>query len=196
MDKCSLCRKHGTKLFLKGVRCTSPKCAFTRRNYLPGDHGAKNQNPRKSEYGRQMQEKQKAKAEYGLREREFAKIFNNASKSREQTGEELLKLLELRFDNILYRLGWAVSRTQAKQLISHRKIMINDQPSNISSMVLKPHDKITPKKSDDIKVTKVTVPKWLKAEGKKTEALVDHVPLRTEIDTDLDEQLIIEFYRR
>lgn len=193
-DACGLCRKFGTKLFLKGSRCTSPKCALTRRNYKPGQHGPKSKLPRRSEYGHQLFEKQKAKAEYDLRERQFAKIFREASRSRQATGEELLSLLERRLDNIVYRLGWAVSRAQARQLVSHRHFLVNGKFTNIPSRILKPHDKISPRKT--IETHKVTCPKWLKLETKKREAEILRLPLREEIETDLDEQLIIEFYSR
>lgn len=196
MDKCTKCRKFGVKLFLKGARCTSPKCPFTRRNYQPGAHGGKKRAPRKSEYGIQLLEKQKAKAEYGLREREFSKIFREASRSKESTGEELLRLLELRLDNIIYRLGWAASRASARQLVGHRKIMVNERVANIPSMVLEPKDKITPKGKEAVKPDKIGVPKWLKLEPKKMEAEILRQPSREEIETDLDEQLIIEFYSR
>jgi small subunit ribosomal protein S4 len=193
-DACARCRKFGTKLFLKGSRCTSPKCALTRRNYKPGLHGPKSRIARRSEYGHQLFEKQKAKAEYALRERQFAKIFRDASRSRQATGEELLSLLERRLDNVVYRLGWAISRAQSRQLVSHRFMMVNGKITNIASRTLKAGDKISPRKT--IEVHKVTLPKWLKLESKKREAEILRLPLREEIETDLDEQLIIEFYSR
>jgi small subunit ribosomal protein S4 len=195
MDKCSKCRKFGAKLFLKGERCLTPKCAFTRRNYQPGAHGARSSS-RKSEYGLQLFEKQKAKAEYGLREREFAKIFRQASKSKANTGVELLRLLEMRLDNIVYKLGWAASRMQARQVTSHRKIKVNDRIVNIPSIVLKPKDKITPAKTGAISPNKVTLPKYLKANVKAMSAEVLRQPERSEIESDLDEQKILEFYSR
>jgi small subunit ribosomal protein S4 len=192
---CRQCRQQGTKLFLKGARCLSPKCALTRRNYRPGSPGAKSGGSlRKSEFGRQLLEKQKAKAEYGIRERQFAKIFKEASQAHGATGEVLLRLLEERLDNVVYRLGWASSRAQARQLVSHRYFTINDKIVNIPSMRVKPKDIIKCRKK--IEIYKTTVPKWLKLDAKKTSAEVLREPLRTEIETDLDEQLIIEFYSR
>lgn len=191
---CRKCREHGTKLFLKGVRCTTPKCAFTRRSYRPGLQGPKTANPRKSEYGLQLLEKQKAKAEYGLRERQFAKTFNKAGRSKAATGEVLLSLLEERLDNVIYRLGWAVSRAQARQLVSHRNFTLNGKIVNIPSMQVKPKDVIKPRKT--IAASKTTVPKWLKLDPKNMTAEVLTYPARAEIETDLDEQLIIEFYSR
>lgn len=194
MDKCAKCRKFSVKLFLKGSRCTSPNCSLTRRNYQPGAHGTKGTS-RKSEYGLQLVEKQKAKAEYNLRERQFAKIFKHAMRAKENTGEELLRLLELRLDNVVYRLGLASSRSEARQLVGHRKVKLNGKIVNIPSIILKSHDKISPV-SLTIKPIKVNVPKWLRTEPKKLEAEVLHEPSRAEIETDIDEQLIIEFYSR
>ena len=195
-NQCRQCRKFGTKLFLKGERCLSPKCAFTRRNYAPGSRGAKVRPPRRSEYGIQLLEKQKAKIEYGLRERQFSKIFKNASKSKTATGAELLKLLETRLDNVVYRLGWAASRPEARQLVLHRKIKLNDKIANIPSITLKPKDIVFPKDKSSIKPIKAIVPKWLKLNTKELKAEILRLPERNEIESDIDEQLIIEFYSR
>jgi small subunit ribosomal protein S4 len=196
MDKCSKCRKFGSKLFLKGARCATPNCAITRRNYPPGAHGTKKQNPRKSEYGIQLVEKQKAKAEYGLREKQFSNIFKKAGKSRENTGEELIRLLEMRLDNVIYRLGWATSRAQARQLVSHRKVKVNDKIVNIASMTLAVNDTVTPATKETLKPNKVTVPVWIEADEKALKAKIKTLPSRDEIETDIDDQLIIEFYSR
>jgi len=196
MDKCAKCRKFGAKLFLKGERCTSAKCSFTRRNYAPGSHGGKKKFSRKSEYGNQLLEKQKAKAEYGLRERQFAKIFRLASRSKENTGEELLRALEMRLDSLVYRLGWAVSRKQARQFVGHRQFKINDKIVNIPSVVLKVKDKISPLKKEFTLKNKVTPPKWLKLDSKNALVEILRKPAREEIETDLDEQKILEFYSR
>lgn len=195
-NQCRKCRKFGSKLFLKGERCLSAKCAITRRNYPPGGQGAKARPPRRSEYGIQLFEKQKAKAEYGLRERSFLKIFKNAVRAKTATGEELLKLLEMRFDNAIYRLGWAVSRAQARQLVLHRKFKLNNKIANIGSIVLKPKDIITVNKKVVIEPVKTPIPKWMTLEPKELKAEVVREPLRAEIETDIDEQLIIEFYSR
>lgn len=196
MDKCRQCRKFGTKLFLKGEKCISPKCPFTRRSYRPGLQGAKTKMVRKSEYGSDLFEKQKAKAEYGLRERQFVRFFKQASKSRQTTGEQLLRLLEMRFDNIIFRLGWAASRLQARQMINHRKFKINNKIINIPSIILQSKDKIQPLKREDIKIIKATIPKWLKVDNKNMIAEIIRPPIREEIETDLDEQKILEFYSR
>lgn len=196
MDSCRKCRKFGAKLFLKGERCTSPKCSFTRRNYQPGSHGGKKMTLRKSEYGTQLMEKQKAKAEYGLRERQFSKIFRLATRSKKNTGEQFLRLLEMRLDSTIFRLGWAVSLKQARQFVSHRQFKVNDKIVNIPSMTLKPKDKISPARKEKIQPNKVTLPKWLRIDVKNMTAEVLHLPSREEIETDLNEQLIIEFYSR
>lgn len=195
-DKCRQCRRFGTKLFLKGERCLSPKCALTRRSYAPGDRGAKRKSRRQSEYGVQLLEKQKAKAEYGLRERQFVNIFKKATRSKKATGFELLKFLETRLDNVVYRLGWASSRPQARQLVLHRKIKLNDRTVNIPSIILKTKDKISPKDKKNILPIKTVVPKWLKLDSKEFLAEVLRTPERTEIESDIDEQLITEFYSR
>lgn len=196
MDKCAKCRKFGTKLFLKGARCATPNCALTRRNYQPGAHGTKKSNRRKSEYGLQLLEKQKAKAEYGLREKQFSNIFKKAGKSRENTGEELIKLLEMRLDNVVYRLGWATSRAEARQLVSHRKIQVNGKIVNIPSKTVSINEAITPVSKEAIKPNKVNIPVWLSVDEKALKAEVKSVPSRDEIETDIDDQLIIEFYSR
>lgn len=195
MDKCRECRRFGAKLFLKGERCTSPKCAFTRRNYKPGTQGPKSRPSRKSEYGLQLLEKQKAKAEYGFREQQFANLFKKASRAKANTGEELFRLLETRLDNCIFRLGWANSRAQARQLVLHRKIKVNDKIVNIPSFQIKIGDILSPKESK-INISKVTVPTWLKFDAKKMQAKVENLPQKDEIETDLDSQLIIEFYSR
>lgn len=196
MDKCHKCRQHGAKLFLKGSRCLSPKCSFTRRNYRPGVFGAKKTSRRKSEYGLQLLEKQKAKAEYGIRERQFRNIFKNAAKSHLSTQEELLSLLETRLDNIVYRLGWAESRAQARQLVTHKKIKVNSRLVNIPSMVLKAKDIIVPAQKETVQISQSKPPKWLKFDPKKNQAEVISKPSRQDIESDLEEQLIIEYYSR
>ena len=196
MDKCTKCRKFRAKLFLKGDRCNTPNCALTRRNYPPGAHGTKKSNPRKSEYGLQLVEKQKAKAEYGLREKQFVNIFKRASKSAKNTGEQLFRLLEIRLDNIVYRLGWGVSRAQARQLVLHRKIQVNGKISNIPSLTVKSGDVISPVSKDLVKPSKVKIPNWIKVDEKSLKAEIKSLPTREDFDTDINDQLIIEFYSR
>jgi len=201
---CRDCRRFGAKLFFKGERCLTPKCAFTRRNNPPGStpiKGKSSRSPRrkkKSEFGQQLEEKQKAKAEYGIRERQFRAIFKKAAKTRAATGEVLLQNLERRLDNVIYRLGWAGSRNQARQIVGHKHIRVNDKIVDIPSALVKPKDIIEPRDKEIIKKTAVEKsipPKWLKVEKNFT-ATVTNVPLREEIDTPIDEQLIVEYYSR
>src|SRR5262245_2903069 len=138
---CKLCRREGIKLFLKGSRCDSPKCAIERRNSTPGMHGGRRGKP--SEYGRRLREKQKLKRFYGVFERQFRRYFTLASRSPENTGEVLLSILERRLDNVVHRLGFAPNRASARQLVSHGHVLVNGRMSNIPSLLLKPGDTIT-----------------------------------------------------
>jgi len=195
-NKCRECRKFGEKLFLKGERCDSPKCAMTQRNYAPGAHGGKRRG-KKSEYGLQLAEKQKAKAEYGLRERQFSLVFKKAARSQGATGAEMLKLLESRLDNIVYRLGWAKSRIQARQLVNHGHIKVNGKILDIPSYSAKVKDVVEPVNQEFIKTTQIKkplIPAWIKEKAMKAE--IEHLPAREEIDNPIDEQLIVEFYSR
>lgn len=199
--KCRLCRREGTKLFLKGERCYSPKCPVERKGALPpGQHGQKGRR-KISAYGLQLREKQKAKRIYGVLERQFRRYFGIALKKRGATGETLLTLLETRLDNILYRLGFVFSRSIARQVISHNHVLVNGKKINISSANLKPNDTISlstkalgmpvVKKSLEAKI-KPSV--WL--EKKAAVGKVIRLPKREEIDTDINEQLIVEYYSR
>src|SRR6516225_1501730 len=140
---CKLCRREGIKLFLKGTRCDSPKCAIERRDFAPGMHGARRGKP--SEYAIRLREKQKLKRFYGVFERQFRRYFELASRSPENTGEVLLSIMERRLDNIVYRLGFAASRAAARQLVSHGHIVLNDHAANIPSLLVKAGDKIAVK---------------------------------------------------
>jgi small subunit ribosomal protein S4 len=195
-NKCRTCRKFGEKLFLKGERCNSPKCGIVKRNFGPGAHGGARRG-KKSEYGLQLQEKQKAKAEYGLREKQFSLTFNKAARSAEVTGEALLKILETRLDNIVYRLGWASSRISARQLVNHGHIKVNGALVDIPSYQTKAKDVIEPMSNETIEKTQVEkaqVPGWLKVKNFKAEIV--NLPTREEIETSIDEQLVVEFYSR
>src|SRR5208282_3978711 len=142
-SKCKQCRREGIKLFLKGTRCDSPKCAIERRNSAPGMHGARRSKP--SEYGVRLREKQKLKRFYGVLERQFRRYFSLASRSPENTGEVLLSILERRLDNIVYRLGFAPSRAAARQLVNHGHILLNGRVATIPSMLVKAGDTVTAK---------------------------------------------------
>ena len=200
---CRLCRREGTKLFLKGDRCYSDKCAFNSRPVPPGQHG---QGRRKvSEYGLQLREKQKMRRAYGLLEKQFRLYFNKASRVKGlTTGEALLQLLELRLDNIVYRLGLGVSRAQARQLTLHRHILVNDKRVNIPSYQVKPGDVISvTEASQNIDLFKAVkengvsnIPKWLEMDASKLVGKVLQKPERSDVDLTLEEHLVVEYYSK
>lgn len=201
---CRLCRREGTKLFLKGERCYSRKCAFERRSYAPGQHGQAITR-RVKEYGVQLRAKQKLRRIYGIRERQFYGYLREAMRQRAITGETLLQLLELRLDNVVYRLGFAVSRRQARELVSHGHFMVNGRKVNTASYLVKPDDVIEVRKtSKDLPPIVAAlelsagakVPSWLELDAEARKGTVLHVPVRDEIDTQVDETLIVEFYSR
>ncbi len=191
---------------LKGERCFSPKCAMVRRNYVPGFHGPKSRGmARKSDYGMQLNEKQKAKKQYGLSEAQFKLTFIRASKKGGNIGENLLKLLELRLDNVIFRVGFAASRNEARQLINHGHFKINGKRVDIPSYGLKKGDAITIRKksvtgkkfknlSEILK--KVEVPVWLHLDKKEFLAKVLHEPKAKDIRSNVNPQIIVEFYSK
>ena len=196
---CRLCRREGAKLFLKGDRCYSDKCAFNRRPVPPGQHG---QGRRKvSEYGLQLREKQKMRRAYGLLEKQFRSYFDKASRVKGlTTGTALLQLLELRLDNVVYRLGLGVSRAQARQLTLHRHILVNGKRVNIPSYQVQTGDVITVKEgSQSIDIFKAVkengvsnVPKWLEMDADKLTGKVLSKPERDDVDLTLEEHLVVE----
>lgn len=201
--KCKQCRREGKKLFLKGERCYTGACAIERRPYAPGQHG---QNRTKlSEYGLQLREKQKAKRIYGILESQFRAYFEKADKQRGITGENLLRHLELRLDNVAYRLGLGRSRTEARQVVRHNLIVVNGKKVNIPSYQVRVGDVIEVK--EDAKsierfkqITEVTasriVPEWLEGDIDNLRGTVKAVPARDQIDTDIQETLIVELYSK
>ncbi|MBQ9972068.1 MAG: 30S ribosomal protein S4 [Firmicutes bacterium] len=198
---CRLCRREGQKLFLKGERCYSPKCAIEKRNYAPGQHG---QNRKKmSDYGTQLREKQKTKRFYGLQETQFRNLFDKAAKKKGMTGENFLILLESRLDNVVFRLGFASSRKEARQLVTHNHFTVNGKKVNIPSYEVKAGDVIKVKeksthspKFKEVKEMTITVPSWLTVDVEKLEGKVVALPTRSEIDTPVAEHLIVEFYSK
>ncbi|HBY21425.1 MAG: 30S ribosomal protein S4 [Clostridiales bacterium GWE2_32_10] len=201
--KCKLCRREGLKLFLKGERCYTGKCAIDKRPYAPGQHGQKRK--KLSEYGVQLREKQKAKRYYGVLEAQFRNYFEKADKEKGITGENLLRLLELRLDNIIYRLGFASSRTESRQIVRHNHVTVNGQKVNIPSCRLKEGDVIEIKEdSKDMtrfKIAKeasegVVIPEWLERDAKSLKGKVNHVPSRAQINVPIEETLIIELYSK
>ncbi len=203
---CKLCRREGMKLFLKGERCMSPKCAFERRAYAPGVHGKQAQfRQRTSDYGLQLREKQRARRIYGVLERQFRRYYDIAVRGRGQTGANLLSILESRFDNVVYRLGMADSRAQARHLIQHSHFMVNGRRLNIPSALIKAGDVITVREASKQNgyfrgLTEVledrSVPEWLNLNPAELSGTVVAIPTREQIDVPLSEQLIVEFYSR
>lgn len=203
---CKLCRREGMKLFLKGERCLSAKCAMEKRAYAPGMHGRSMQFRRKeSDYAQQLREKQRAKRIYGVLEQQFRRYYGDALRTRGLTGENLLSMLECRLDNVVYRLGFAESRAQARQLVLHKHFMLNGAPCNVPSAVLKAGDtlavnELSRQNAYFSSLTEVlehqTVPEWLSLNPSQMSAALVAVPTRQQIDVPLREQLIVEFYSR
>ena len=205
---CRLCRREGEKLFLKGERCFSPKCSFDKRSFIPGQHGRSNQgrSERESDYARQLRAKQKARREYGILERQFRRYFSVALKQRRVvTGLKLLQILELRLDNVVYRMGLAQNRAQARQMVTHGHFIVNGIHTDVPSMLLKPGDAITLRQGSRSKQFFKELPDlsekrncavWLDRDVKSISGRVLRLPERAEIDGNLNEQLIVEYYSR
>ena len=198
---CRLCRREGQKLFLKGERCYSVKCAMEKRSYAPGQHG---QSRKKiSEYGIQLREKQKAKRFYGLQETQFRNLFNKAAKKKGITGENLLIMLEMRMDNVIFRLGFASSRKEARQLVTHGHFRVNGKKVDIPSAMVSVGDVIIVKeksmnspKFKEIRDMSISVPAWVTVDVDKLEGKVVAMPVREDIDTPIAEHLIVELYSK
>ena len=204
---CKLCRREGEKLFLKGERCFTPKCAFERRAYAPGQHGRFSQHRRRreSDYNRQLRAKQKAKRIYGVLEKQFRRYFSLAQKRRGLTGLNLLQILESRLDNVVYRMGFAANRAQARQIVNHGHIIVNGRKTNVPSMILESGDLISVREESRSNglfkdmaesAEKTTGAQWIDRDIKNYSGKVLRVPERGEIDGNLNEQLIVEYYSR
>lgn len=200
---CRICRREGMKLYLKGTRCETEKCAFERRGYAPGQHGQKRR--KDTEYGLQLREKQKVKRIYGLLERQFRRYFSIASRKKGVTGETLLQLLEQRLDNTVYRMGFAESRRQARQVVRHGMILVNGKKVDIPSFTLKSGDKISIlekfKENTGLKrsletLQKRGVPQWLEVDTGALAGTFKKVPTKDEIALPVQEQLIVELYSK
>ena len=200
---CRLCRREGQKLFLKGQRCYSAKCSIEKRAYAPGQHGQSRK--KLSGYGQQLREKQKAKRYYGVLEKQFAHYFEIAEKKAGVTGENLLQVLESRFDNVIYRLGFGLSRAEARQLVVHGHFLINGKKVDIPSYLVSEGDVITIKESSRSlpKIKAVleqtegkTVPKWLDLDTNTLQAKVVTLANRDDIDLEVEEHLIVELYSK
>jgi small subunit ribosomal protein S4 len=202
--QCKLCRRAGQKLFLKGDKCLGAKCTVVKRNYPPGQHGL-TRSKKKSEYGIALNEKQKVKRMYGVLERQFRNYYEKATKTEGVTGTKLLQLLELRLDNVVYRLGFAPSRNMARQLVSHGHITINGKKVDIPSYQVNTGEKISistysakSKLVENMKISieKAELPSWLKMDNKKFVGEVVGEPQREDIDPSIQESLIIELYSK
>ncbi|MEJ2599559.1 MAG: 30S ribosomal protein S4 [Anaerolineales bacterium] len=204
---CKLCRREGEKLFLKGARCFTPKCAFERRGYPPGEHGksAQYRRRRESDYNRQLRAKQKARRVYGILERQFHRYYEVSLQRRGLTGLNLLQILESRLDNVIYRLGYAESRGQARLLVTHGHFSVNGRRTDVPSMLVSPGDVISVR--DGSRRRKYfkelpdfaephNVPTWLSRDMSQLSGTVIRLPERAEIDGNLQEHLIVEYYSR
>ncbi|MEQ8151273.1 MAG: 30S ribosomal protein S4 [Smithellaceae bacterium] len=203
-SSCRLCRREGLKLFLKGDRCYSEKCAFERRGYAPGQHGQSHKK-QASDYGVQLREKQKLKRMYRLLEKQFRGYFEKADQLKGITGTNLLVLLERRMDNMVYRMGFSNSRDEARQLVTHGHFLVNSKPVNIPSYLLKAGDVITVKEgSRNITriqeametVTRRGVPQWLAMDKENFNATIKMLPVREDLTMPVQEQLVVELYSK
>jgi len=195
-EKCKKCRREGKKLFLKADRCLGANCSYTKRPYPPGPHGQSFHGKKLSEYGTQLREKQKTKLFYGLRENQFRKTFEKASKAEGNTGKVLLELLELRLDNVCHKAGFAGSRRASRQLILHGHILVNGKKVNIPSYLVREKDIVQIKDTKDFQFAKTEVPSWLKLDKKNFKIEVLKKPARDDISSDIKEDLIVELYSR
>jgi len=200
---CRLCRREGLKLFLKGTRCYTKKCSFERRPSPPGQHGVRRR--KVGDYGLQLREKQKVRRVYGVLERQFRNYFLEASRHTGVTGEALLRSLELRLDNVVYRLGFATSRAQARQLVAHGHFAVNGRATTIPSYQVKPGDRLEVREShrarEPFKVAKETLrshqaPDWLSLDAANLAGSVVALPRRDQMPLDFNEQLVVEYYSR
>jgi small subunit ribosomal protein S4 len=204
---CKLCRREGEKLFLKGERCFTPKCAFERRGYAPGQHGKSSQFRRRrdSDYNRQLRAKQKARRVYGILERQFHRYYEVSLKRRGLTGLNLLQILESRLDNVVFRMGYADSRAQARLLVTHGHFSVNGRRTDVPSMLVSVNDVISVREGSRKRpyfkeladfAEKKNVPAWLERDLKALSGKILRLPERSEIDGNLNEQLIVEYYSR
>ena len=200
---CRLCRREGAKLYLKGSRCYTKKCAFERRPTPPGQHGVRRR--KVGDFGLQLREKQKIRRVYGVLERQFRNYFREAQTHQGVTGEWLLRSLELRLDNVVYRMGLASSRAQARQLVGHGHLAVNGRPTNIASFQLKPGDRVEVREGrrsrEPFKLAKESLkshqaPEWLTVDAATLSGTISASPSRDQMPLDLNEQLVVEFYSR
>ena len=204
LDKCRHCRREGEKLFLKGEKCFTDKCAIERRAYAPGQHGQKS-GQRLSDYGKQLREKQKVRRTYGILERQFRLIYAEAARSKGVTGERLLQILESRLDTVTYRMGFGASRTEARQIVRHNGILVNGKRVNIPSYRLRPGDvvEVAPKAKDQLRIKASAeaaegrgFPEWLEVDSKGLKGTFKTMPARADLSSTINEHLVIELYSK
>jgi small subunit ribosomal protein S4 len=202
-SKCRLCRREGEKLFLKGEKCYTSKCAIENRPFPPGQHGQRR--TRLSDYARQLREKQKLRRIYGVLENQFRLYYKEADRLKGSTGENLLQLLECRLDNVVYRMGFGVSRTEARQLVRHNGITVNGKKVNIPSYSVKPGDvvAVAEKAKEQLRVKSSAelaqqrgVAEWIDVDAKKLEGVFKAMPERSELPAEIQEQLVVELYSK
>jgi small subunit ribosomal protein S4 len=202
--KCRQCRREGEKLFLKGEKCFTDRCAVDRRGYAPGQHGQKS-GSRMSDFGKQLREKQKLRRTYGVLERQFRKTYAEASRSKGVTGERLLQLLETRLDNVAYRMGFGASRTEARQVVRHNGIHVNGKRVNIPSYQVRPGDvvEVTGKAKEQLRIKAASeaaegrgFPEWLEVDAKALKGTFKSLPARADLPSTVNESLIIELYSK
>jgi small subunit ribosomal protein S4 len=202
--KCRQCRREGEKLFLKGEKCFTDKCAVERRAYAPGQHGQKS-GQRMSDYGKQLREKQKMRRIYGILERQFRRIYAEASRSKGVTGERLLQLLETRLDTVAYRMGFGASRSEARQVVRHNGVLVNGRRVNIPSYQVRPGDviEITIKAKEQLRIKAAAeaaesrgIPEWLEVDTKGLKGTFKALPARADLSSTINESLIIELYSK
>ncbi len=202
--KCRQCRREGEKLFLKGEKCFTDKCAVERRSYAPGQHGQKS-GQRLSGYGVQLREKQKIRRTYGVLERQFRKVYAEADRRKGQTGENLLQLLESRLDTVAYRMGFGASRAEARQLVRHNGVLVNGKRVNIPSYDMRPGDtvELAEKARGHLRVKAALeaaesrgFPEWIEVDAKAGKGVFKAYPARTELPATINESLVVELYSR
>jgi len=202
--KCRQCRREGEKLFLKGEKCFTDKCAIERRSYAPGQHGQRS-GMRLSDYGKQLREKQKMRRTYGVLERQFRKTYASASRTKGVTGERLLQLLESRLDNVVYRMGFGASRTEARQVVRHNAILVNSRRVNIPSFQVRPGDviEVAERAKAQLRIKAAVeavesrgVPAWVEIDAKALKGTFKALPVRSELSPTINESLVIELFSK
>ncbi len=202
-SKCRLCRREGGKLFLKGEKCFTEKCPVEKRAYAPGQHGQRR--TRVSDYGTQLREKQKLRRIYGVLERQFANYYAEAARHKGSTGEDLLRLLERRLDNVVYRMGFGVSRTEARQLVRHNGIQVNGKRVNLPSFQVRPNDvvEIAPKAREQLRVKASLeaaeqrgIPEWVEVDTKAMKGVFKRAPDRADLPSEINESLVVALYSK